>query len=57
MDAVVAVRPTVVAVGNAGCLLQMQRGGRRRGLVVRMRHPVDLVARAYPRAGVFEGRP
>jgi len=57
MDAVLAVRPTVVAVGNAGCLLQMERGGRRRGLAVRMRHPVDLVARAYPRAGVFEARP
>lgn len=57
MDAVESVRPTVVAAGNAGCLLQMERGGRRRGLAVRMRHPVDLIARAYPRVGTFEALP
>jgi glycolate oxidase iron-sulfur subunit len=57
IDAVVAVHPTVVSVGNAGCLLQMERGARRRDLAVPMRHPVDIVARAYPRAGVYEPAP
>jgi glycolate oxidase iron-sulfur subunit len=52
MDSVEAVSPTVVAVGNPGCLLQMQVGARARGLAAPMRHPVEIVARAYPRAGV-----
>jgi Fe-S oxidoreductase len=49
MDAVTAVAPTVVAVGNPGCLLQMQKGARERGIEAPMRHPVEIVARAYPR--------
>ncbi len=53
MDSVEAVAPTVVAVGNPGCLLQMQIGQRARGLAAPMRHPVEIVARAYPRAGVL----
>jgi len=57
IDAVAAVRPTVVAAGNAGCLLQMQRGAARRGLAVPMRHPVEIVARAYPRKGAYEPAP
>jgi Fe-S oxidoreductase len=51
MDAVAAVAPTVVAVGNPGCLLQMQKGARERGMAAPMRHPVEIVARAYPRPG------
>jgi glycolate oxidase iron-sulfur subunit len=57
MDAVAAVTPTVVAVGNPGCLLQMQKGARERGLAVPMRHPVEIVARAYPRAAEEASRP
>jgi glycolate oxidase iron-sulfur subunit len=49
MQAVESVQPTVVAVANPGCLLQMQWGARQRGLGARMVHPVELVARAYPR--------
>lgn len=49
MDAVAAVTPTVVAVGNPGCLLQMQKGARERGIRAPMRHPVEIIARAYPR--------
>jgi glycolate oxidase iron-sulfur subunit len=52
MDSVEAVAPTVVAVGNPGCLLQMQIGQRARGIAAPMRHPVEILARAYPRAGV-----
>jgi glycolate oxidase iron-sulfur subunit len=49
MDAVAAVTPTVVAVANPGCLLQMQKGARERGMTAPMRHPVEILARAYPR--------
>ena len=51
MDSVEAVSPTVVAVGNPGCLLQMQKGARERGIRAPMRHPVEIIARAYPRPG------
>jgi glycolate oxidase iron-sulfur subunit len=50
MDAVESVHPTLVAVANPGCLLQMQWGARGRGVSARMVHPVEIVARAYPRA-------
>lgn len=51
MDAIAAVAPSVVAVGNPGCLLQMQKGARERGILAPMRHPVEILARAYPRPG------
>ena len=57
MDTVLAVTPTVVAVGNPGCLLQMQKGARERGLAIPMRHPVEIVARAYPRPAAEVSRP
>ncbi len=40
-------RATVVATGNPGCLLQVINGCRRRGLNVRVAHPVTLLAEAY----------
>ncbi len=49
MDAVAAVHPTLVAVANPGCLLQMQWGARQRAMTARMVHPVEILARAYPR--------
>jgi Fe-S oxidoreductase len=49
MDTVEAARPTVVSVANPGCLLQMQWGARERKLEVPMVHPVEILARAYPR--------
>jgi len=53
MDAVASVSPTVVAVGNPGCLMQMRKGALARGMDAPMRHPVEIVARAYPRAGAW----
>ena len=38
---------TVVAMGNPGCLIQIAGGLRRRGLSVRVAHPVELLAEAY----------
>jgi glycolate oxidase iron-sulfur subunit len=40
---------TVVATGNPGCLLQILNGARQRGLVLRVAHPVTLLAEAYRR--------
>jgi glycolate oxidase iron-sulfur subunit len=38
---------SVVAVGNPGCSLQIEMGLRRRGLAVRVMHPVEILAEAY----------
>jgi glycolate oxidase iron-sulfur subunit len=40
----------VVATGNPGCLLQIARGLRARGLGIEVAHPVSLLARAAARA-------
>lgn len=48
LDTVEAVSPTVVAVANPGCLLQMAAGGAARGQTARYLHPLELLARAYP---------
>jgi glycolate oxidase iron-sulfur subunit len=50
MDTVEDAHPTVVSVSNPGCLLQMQWGARERGIAAPMLHPVEIVARAYPRS-------
>lgn len=36
----------IVAAGNPGCLMQIARGARRRGLALEFVHPVELLARA-----------
>ncbi|MBI4609628.1 MAG: (Fe-S)-binding protein [Candidatus Rokubacteria bacterium] len=38
----------IVATGNPGCLLQIAKGCRERGLAVELLHPVELLARALP---------
>jgi glycolate oxidase iron-sulfur subunit len=40
----------IVAAGNPGCLLQIARGCRERGVDVEIVHPVELLARAADRA-------
>jgi glycolate oxidase iron-sulfur subunit len=47
MDAVQATRATILAVANPGCAIQIGAGIRRRGLPMRVVHPVDLLDRAY----------
>ena len=49
METVDASGADVIAVGNAGCLLQMEWGARKKGSVARMMHPVEILAEAYPR--------
>ena len=57
LDTVEAVSPSVVAVANPGCLLQMAAGGAARGQTARYLHPLQILARAYPwpRPGGPEG--
>lgn len=46
---------TVVATGNAGCLLQLVNGAREAGLPLRVVHPVTLLAEACRQAGGKDG--
>jgi glycolate dehydrogenase iron-sulfur subunit len=47
IDHVAETEATVVASGCPGCQMQLTTGIRRRGLPVRVAHPVTLLARAY----------
>ena len=49
METVDASGASTIAVGNAGCLLQMEWGARKKGSAARMRHPVEILAEGYPR--------
>lgn len=49
MATIEAAHPSMVSVANPGCLLQMRSGAKRRALSVPMLHPVEILARAYPR--------
>jgi glycolate oxidase iron-sulfur subunit len=46
VERIVEAGAPVVATGNPGCLLQIARGCRARGLDVEIVHPVQLLARA-----------
>jgi len=46
-----ATGAAIVATANPGCLLQLINGARRRGLDLRIVHPVSLLAAAYRAAG------
>ena len=50
LDRIVASGADVVAAANPGCVLQIRAGAVRRGLPVRVEHPLDLLAAAH---GVF----
>jgi glycolate oxidase iron-sulfur subunit len=43
---ILATGARVVAAANPGCLLQIAKGCRARGLDIEVVHPVELVARA-----------
>lgn len=43
------VEAETIAVGNVGCVLQIERALSLRGLKVKVRHPVELLAEAYRR--------
>ena len=52
LDHIQTTQATVVATGNPGCLLQLINGARRRGLELRVAHPVTLLAEAYRRTEI-----
>jgi glycolate oxidase iron-sulfur subunit len=47
LTAIAAAAPDVVATGNPGCLMQIGAGALLMGLDVELRHPVELLDRAY----------
>ena len=47
MDALEAADPDLIASGNPGCLMQLRRGVRERGLRARVVHPIELLDQAY----------
>jgi len=62
LDRIVETGAPTVATGNPGCLLQLARGARARGLDLEVVHPVELVARSVGRGAGGgdrreEGRP
>ena len=42
-----AVQPQLIVTGNPGCILQLRQGVARHGLDAAVRHPVEVLARAY----------
>jgi glycolate oxidase iron-sulfur subunit len=46
IDRIVATGARIVATGNPGCLMQIAKGARERGLDLEVVHPVELLARA-----------
>ncbi len=47
MDRIAATGAEIVATGNVGCILQIARKVKERGLEMQVVHPVDLLAQAY----------
>lgn len=48
-------RPTTIATGNPGCVMQIGAGLRAAGLDIEVRHPVELLDESYRRAGLYPG--
>jgi len=56
LDRIVESGADVVVSGNPGCLIQLDVGMKRRGMKVRVAHPVELLAWAYDAgAGSLDG--
>jgi glycolate oxidase iron-sulfur subunit len=47
LAALAAAAPDIITSGNPGCLMQLESGARRRGLAVRVVHPIVLLDEAY----------
>jgi glycolate oxidase iron-sulfur subunit len=44
---IAAVQPQIIVTGNPGCILQLRQGVAQQGLAAEVRHPVEVLARAY----------
>jgi glycolate oxidase iron-sulfur subunit len=51
MKSLAVADPDFIASGNPGCLMQLAAGARTEGLRASVVHPVELLDRAYSRAG------
>ncbi len=47
LDRIAESGAEIVVSGNTGCLIQLEAGIRRRGMSVRVAHPVELIASSY----------
>ncbi len=47
LDHIAATGVSIVATGNPGCLLQLANGAKQRGMILRVAHPITLLAEAY----------
>jgi glycolate oxidase iron-sulfur subunit len=48
------IRPSLVATGNPGCLMQIGAGLLARGMEIPVAHPVELLDLSYQRAGFYQ---
>jgi glycolate oxidase iron-sulfur subunit len=55
LDRIAETGARVVVTGNPGCMLQIAKGARVRGLDLEVLHPVELLARAVDAAGARGG--
>jgi glycolate oxidase iron-sulfur subunit len=44
---IATVQPQIIVTGNPGCILQLRQGVAQHGLAAEVRHPVEILARAY----------
>lgn len=54
LNALVAVRPDIIASGNAGCSLQLQAQLKRRGMSIPVCHPIELLDLSYRRCSITD---
>ncbi len=47
LDHIESTKAEIIATGNPGCLLQILNGARERGLSIKVKHPITLLAEAY----------
>jgi glycolate oxidase iron-sulfur subunit len=47
MTHIAALQPQLIITGNPGCILQLRQGVTQHQLTAEVRHPVEVLARAY----------
>jgi glycolate oxidase iron-sulfur subunit len=57
MNNVVATGASIIATGNPGCMMQIAKGIRERGLPMEVKHPVELLDEAYKAGGIYNNIP
>ena len=53
MNNVAATGAEIIATGNPGCMMQIAKGMRERGLPMEVKHPVELLDEAYRAGGLY----